>query len=166
MNRQQAIELIRSDIADEPPEGFKRLPQGSGFNQYFGPVYGKLVDGKLRLGMRVGHRHMNPHGTCHGGILASFADMQIFVTEHQERDLADTVKPTINLSIDLISPAVLGDWLESRTELLKATKSVLFLSTIASVDDRIIFRSSGIYKISKKEAPAGSTLGALFSDIE
>ena len=63
--------MLAGELADEPPEGFQPISVGTGFNVYLGPVYGKIVEGRLRLGMRVGRRHINPHDTCHGGILAS-----------------------------------------------------------------------------------------------
>lgn len=162
MNHKAAIDLLISDIPDDPPVGFEPLPMGTGFNQYLGPIYGKVIDGKLRLGMRVGRRHINPHDTCHGGILASFADMQVYVSQQQEPDLRYTLMPTISMSLDYLAPVVLGDWLESHTRLLRATKATLFQQTIATVGDRPVFRSSCIYRISKHTAPAGSTLGDLF----
>ncbi|MGO4838640.1 16S rRNA (cytosine(1402)-N(4))-methyltransferase, partial [Rhizobiaceae sp. 2RAB30] len=58
--------------------------------------------GKLRLGMRIGRRHVNPHDTCHGGVLASFADMQLYVSQQQEPSLRYILMPTINMSIDYI----------------------------------------------------------------
>lgn len=162
MNGRRVGELLANEISDDPPAGFEPLPTGTGFNVYFGPIYGKLADGKLRLGMRIGRRHVNPHDTCHGGVLASFADMQLYVSQQQDPSLRYILMPTINMSIDYISPAILGDWLESNSTLLRATKSTLFQQTLATVGDRLIFRSSCIYRISGHRAPSGSTLGDLF----
>ncbi|BCH23494.1 PaaI family thioesterase [Mesorhizobium sp. L-8-3] len=162
MNERYIGELLANEISDDPPPGFEPLPTGTGFNVYFGPIYGKLVDGKLRLGMRIGRRHINPHDTCHGGVLASFADMQVYVSQQQEPSLRYVLMPTINMSIDYISPAILGDWLESSSTLLRATKMTLFQQTVATAGDRLVFRSSSIYRISGHKAPSGSTLGDLF----
>ncbi|SMH54757.1 PaaI family thioesterase [Mesorhizobium australicum] len=155
-------ELLASEIADDPPEGFAPLPTGPGYNAYFGPIYGRMLDGRLRLGMRIGRRHINPHDTCHGGVLASFADMQVYVTQQARSDLRQILMPTISMSLDYISPAILGDWLEGDTTLLRATKTTLFQQTLATVGDRIVFRSSCIYRVSGRQAPMGSTLGELF----
>jgi len=154
--------MLAGELADEPPEGFQPISVGTGFNVYLGPVYGKIVEGRLRLGMRVGRRHINPHDTCHGGILASFADMQVYVSQQQELWLRHMLMPTISMSLDYISPALLGDWLEGHTTLLRATKTTLFQQTLATVGDRTIFRSSCVYRVSGRVAPVGSTLGDMF----
>lgn len=162
MDRQAAIDLLQNDLADDPPEGFAPLPMGTGFNQYLGPVYGKVIDGRLRLGMRIGRRHINPHQTTHGGIIASFADMQVYVSQQQEPELRYALMPTISMTLDYIAPVVLGDWLEGHTQLLRATRTTLFQQTLATVDERPVFRASCIYRISRHRAPEGSTLGELF----
>ena len=121
-----------------------------------------MVDGGLRLGMRIGRRHINPHQTCHGGILASFADMQVYVAQQEDPALRYMLMPTISLSLDYLAPVVLGDWLEGHTTILRATRSTLFQHTVAMVGERPVVRSSGIYRISGQTAPAGSTLGEFF----
>lgn len=162
MDIEPIVEMLSSEIPDDPPEGYEPLPTGPGFNCYFGPLYGKVIDGKLRLGMRIGKRHVNPHDTCHGGILASFADMQLYVSQQQEPDLRYRLMPTINMTLDYIAPVVLGNWLEGHTTLLRATRSTLFQQTLAMVEERPVFRSSCVYRITRHRAPIGSTLGDLF----
>jgi uncharacterized protein (TIGR00369 family) len=160
----KAIALLQSEIDDDPPEGYVAMPSGSGFNQIVGPVYGRMQNGKLSLGMRIGHRHVNPHDTCHGGILASFADMQVYVSQQQSH-LRYTLMPTVSMSIDFITPARLGNWLEGRTTLIQATKSTLFQQTLAVVGNQPIIRASCVYRITKHRAPEGSTLGDMFPDV-
>lgn len=57
MSREAAIDLLSNDIPDDPPEGQQALPTGYGFNLWLCPVYGKMVDGKLHLGIRAGRKH-------------------------------------------------------------------------------------------------------------
>jgi uncharacterized protein (TIGR00369 family) len=162
MDIEDVVNMLSSEIPDDPPAGYEPLPMGTGFNLYLGPLYGKLIDGKLRLGMRIGKRHVNPHDTCHGGILASFADMQLYVSQQQEPDLRYLLMPTINMTLDYVAPVVLGNWLEGHTTLLRATKATLFQQTLAMVDGSPVFRSSCVYRITRHQAPVGSTLGDLF----
>lgn len=162
MDAGQVSEMLAGEIPDDPPDGFEPLPTGTGFNLYFGPVYGKLVEGRLRLGMRVGKRHINPHDTCHGGVLASFADMQVYVSQQREPGLRYMLMPTISMTLDYLAPVMLGDWLEGHTTPLRTTRTTLFQQTLAMVGDRPVFRASAIYRVSGRTAPAGSTLGDLF----
>lgn len=158
------IALLQSEIPDDPPPGYVQIPVGTGFNILMGPLYARMVDGRMQIGMRVGKRHINPHQTCHGGILASFADMQVHASQMDPR-LKDTLLPTIHLDIDHLAPAVLGDWLEGDTTLLRLTKTVLFQQSVGRVGDRAVFRASGIYKVSSATAPEGSSPGQLFEDL-
>jgi uncharacterized protein (TIGR00369 family) len=48
---------------------------GGPFIRHNGPLYARLLDGRLELGFRVEERHTNPLKICHGGMLATLADM-------------------------------------------------------------------------------------------
>lgn len=160
-----AIELLENDIPSDPPEGYRQIDTGAGFNVLFGPVFGRMESGRPMLGIRVSNRHINPHKTCHGGVLATFADFQAYIAHHQA-GLRDIVTPTINMTVDFLSPAVLGDWLEARTELVRATRSMIYSQTLAFVGDRPVFRSNSIFKIGKPAENPGSALGDFFLRLE
>lgn len=158
-----AIALLASDIPADPPEGYRLLPTGPGFNLLMGPLWGRVEGPRLVLGMRVSQRHINPHQTCHGGVLSVFADFMAYAVQH-EADEKNTLTPTVSTTIDFMSPAVLGDWLEGRCELLQQTRNLLFCQTVARVGDRPVFRSSSIFKIGRQVSHVGSTLGSFFDE--
>lgn len=158
------IALLNSEIPDDPPAGFVPIPMGTGFNVLMGPLFARVIDGRVRIGMRIGRRHINPHDTCHGGILASFADIQVYAAQFDPR-LKNTLLPTMHLGIDFLAPVLLGDWMEADTDLLRVSKTAVFLQSVGRVDGKPVFRSSGIYKLSGGTPPEGSTLGALFDDL-
>lgn len=165
MDVRAAIELLENDIPPNPPDGYRLLDTGAGFNILFGPVFGRLIDGRPVLGFRVSNRHINPHKTCHGGVIATFADFQAYVAHH-DAGLINIVTPTINMTVDFLSPAVLGDWLETRTELVRRTQTMIFSQTLATVDGRPVFRSNSIFKIGKSAENPGSALGNFFRNLE
>ena len=154
--------MLAQEIPDDPPAGFEPLPTGPGFNLYLGPIYGRLVEGRLRLGLRVGRRHINPHDSCHGGVLAAFADMQVYVSQQEDERLRPVLTPTIGLTLDFISPATLGEWLEGDTTLLRGGATTLFQQTLGRVGERLVFRASCVYRITRHPAPEGSALGDQF----
>ena|ERR1700722_12298363 len=158
-------DLVACDLPDDPAEGYRHLPTGQGFNQLLGAVYGRLKDGRMTLGMRISPRHLNPQQTCHGGVIASFADMQGYVAQ-REAGLTDQITPTISLSVDYLAPVSLGDWLEGHTALLRASRNLLFSQTIAKVGEKPVFRSSGIFKIGPASQFVGSNLGDFFETAE
>jgi len=80
-----------NDRSDSPlvPEGFKPLPVGGDFIGINGPLYVRsvaLADGSKQrhIGFRVEQRHCNPMGNCHGGMLATFADMMLPMLAHRQ----------------------------------------------------------------------------------
>lgn len=156
------LELLQDDFAPDPPPGYRLLPTGPGFNLLFGDVYGRLDGPRLVLGMRVSPRHLNPHDTCHGGVLSVFADFMAYAVQHEAGE-HHTLTPTVSTTIDFMSPAVLGDWIEARCELLQRTRNLLFCQTVARVGERAVFRSSSIFKIGKPVSHVGSTLGDFFA---
>ena len=118
------------------------------------------------LGMRISPRHLNPQQSCHGGVIASFADMLAYVAQREAR-VINNVTPTVHMSIDyLVAPVLLGDWLEGDTTLLKATRNLLFCQTVAKVDEKPVFHSSGIFKVGPISTFVGATLNDFFELME
>ena len=71
------------------PDGFQPLRVGGDFVALNGPLYIRSVaqpDGSKQrhLGFRVETRHTNPMGNCHGGMLATFADMLLPMLAHRQ----------------------------------------------------------------------------------
>lgn len=160
--RHEAAALIEGDRPEDPPPGFRRIPSGPGFNQLFGGVWARVEGPRLVVGMRVTERHINPHLTCHGGVLSTFADFMAYAAQY-ESGLLHTLTPTVSTSIDFLAPAMLGDWLEARCQVLRRTRNLLFCQTLATVDDRAIFRSSTIYKLGRTVTHVGSTIATTFA---
>jgi uncharacterized protein (TIGR00369 family) len=136
------------------PEGYKPLPITSGFIGVNGPLYMRRVprpEGDVvQVGFRVEERHTNPMGNCHGGMLATFADMLLPLSIHrQAKEVRNHFLPTINLQIDYLAPAPLGCWVQGEVQVLRVTRSMVFAQGLATADDVPAIRISGIFKIGK-----------------
>lgn len=134
--------------AEEVPAGFRRFRGTTGFVGVNGPLF-FLHEGSLfKLGFRVEERHCNPMGICHGGMLATFADMLMpigaitLVPELRQRFL-----PTVSLQVDFISPAKLGDWIEGEMQVLRTTRSMVFAQGLVTSGGVMAMRCSGVFKI-------------------
>ena len=137
------------------PDGFQPLRVGGDFVALNGPLYIRSVaqaDGSKQrhLGFRVEKRHTNPMGNCHGGMLATFADMLLPVCIHrQAKEVRNHFLPTINLQIDYLAPAPLGSWVQGEVQVLRVTRSMVFAQGLATADGVPAIRVSGIFKIGK-----------------
>ncbi len=148
---------------DDIPEGWGKLPFDTGFIGVNGPLFVRHDGETLRLGFHVEERHCNPMGMCHGGWLASFADMQLPFGARAQAGLVMRFLPTISLSIDYLAPAKLGAWVEGRTEVLKRTQRLVFAQMTATADGEICIRANGTFKIGPEVQFDGGALTALLS---
>jgi acyl-coenzyme A thioesterase PaaI-like protein len=136
--------------ADIPP-GFRPVPIGGEFLKTAGPLYGRWDGRHVRLGFRVEERHVNPARACAGGMLCTFADMQMAVVIHYQcPEIAGHRFPTINLTTDFVAPVPLGAWLEGTSDVIRATKSLVFMQGSAAVDGATALRFNGVFKIGPK----------------
>jgi uncharacterized protein (TIGR00369 family) len=142
-------------LSDDPPSDFRKVdfdldrPEPT-FNSHIGNLYvkrgGKGTRDEFVMGFRV-HRHMcNPAGGLHGGMMMTVADL---VGAMGGGTLAGLRKflPTVNMTFDFVAPAKIGDWVEGRAELVRATRSLLFTNIYLTVGAEKILRASSICKI-------------------
>jgi uncharacterized protein (TIGR00369 family) len=136
--------------APEPdiPEGFKPRRFGDGFIAVNGPLYVKKLERGILLGFRVEARHCNPMGICHGGMISTFCDMLLPISAHYlSDDLGRRFLPTINLQVDFLAPSPKGVWVQGEAQLLRATRSMVFMQGLVTADGQSVARVSGIFKI-------------------
>ena len=129
---------------DDIPDGFAILSlRPSGFIGLNGPIYGRREDGRFVMGIRIEERHCNPVGRCHGGMLATLADMLLAMGSNIEADLSSFLL-TVNLTCDFLGSAERGAWVEGRVDVLKVTRKLVFSQGLLAVEGAPIVRTSGI----------------------
>jgi uncharacterized protein (TIGR00369 family) len=131
-------------VKDTIPNGFRLIERLGGFGSAFGPVYFNRET--TTLGFRVTAYHVNQFETCHGGAIATFADMQIAAIVHSGQLSAAHHMPTINLSVDYIAPAPLGAWVEAAVMLIRTTRRLVFTQTLITVDGKTVARANASYR--------------------
>jgi uncharacterized protein (TIGR00369 family) len=129
------------------PDGFRQVTVGGSFIAGNGPLYAKWTGERLLLGFRVEERHTNPLKMCHGGMLATFADMVIPCAAFYQADMASRFLPTVSLQIDYMGPARLGAWVQSEAQVLRTTRNLLFGQALVTADGEPALRVSGIFKL-------------------
>jgi uncharacterized protein (TIGR00369 family) len=130
------------------PEGFKPRRFGDGFIAVNGPLYIKKLEAGILLGFRVEQRHCNPMGMLHGGMMATFCDMLLPISAHYlSPELQRRFLPTIHLQVDYLASSKLGAWMQGEAQLLRATRSMVFMQGVVSADGEPVARVSGIFKI-------------------
>jgi uncharacterized protein (TIGR00369 family) len=114
------------------------------FGDLVGPIW-KRETPELRWGFVVEPKHLNRAGNLHGGMLMTFADQSMAMTARQ----ATGVKrhATIELNTQFIGGVRLGEFVEAVPEVVRATRSVVFMQAKMLVGGRVVVTTSGIWKI-------------------
>ena len=74
-------------------------------------------------------------GICHGGMIATFCDMLLPISAHYlSAELERRFLPTINLQVDYLAASKLGAWVQGEAQLLRATRSMVFMQGVVSAD--------------------------------
>ncbi|MFP1644689.1 PaaI family thioesterase [Pontitalea aquivivens] len=135
---------------DNPPDGFTLLRGQSQADWMAGPYYVARRDGEWVLGFRIKERHLNPNRVCHGGMIATFADM--LTTALQDDPAVPQIVATISLSVDYLAPAPLGAWVEGVPEALHETGRLLFFKSVIRADGDPVARCSGHFRVTRPKA--------------
>ncbi len=128
------------------PPGFTRLTlPPAGFIDANGPLYGRLEDGRLVMGIRIEARHCNAVGTCHGGMLTMLADMLLAMGSNLQANLSSFLM-TVSLNCDFLDVAPLGAWVEGRLEVLRITRTLVFSQGVLAIGERPVLRANAVLK--------------------
>ena len=134
----------------DPPEGFRPLAATPERAKGYNPIafHARRIGGALALGFRVGPEHLNPGGRCHGGVMASFCDVQLaFAILHDTPDLHTTILPTINLTVDYLAAVLPGAWVQGIGGTVSVTRNFAVAQCIVTADGVPAARCSGTYKV-------------------
>ena len=137
------------DDAGTLPPGFRRLPLDGGFYDAVGGIFGRLDGNRLSLGFRVAGRHINAADICHGGMLATVADIQLGVASALEADI-DAFLVTVNLNTDYLRSARLGEWVEANSRVLRRSRSLVFAEGLLTADGEPCLRANAILRIPRE----------------
>ena len=117
-----------------------------GYMKHLGGLELKQIsDTQYEFIVEVKEIHLNTGKIAHGGFLASIADTGMGTAAH--RVAGDKRCVTINLDMKFISVGLLGDKLKGKVQILKKTKTLVFISCEISNDKEIVVSASGTWKI-------------------
>ena len=115
-----------------------------GFPALVGPFWQKTVEGRRLHGLLVEEKHSNIHGIVHGGMISTFLDQTLGHTVWEASDRGPNV--TIQLNVHFISGAKQGDFLIAEGEVMRVTRSVVFVRGRLTAGDKLIAHADGVWK--------------------
>lgn len=133
--------------ATNVPEGFRRHERTSPMTAPWEPIYARPGDdGTLVLGLWVDHPHTNARGFAHGGLLASLADNAMGLSCAGAHDAISGLI-TVNLNVDYLGTARVGQWLEFRTEFRRTGRTLDAAQCFITADDTVCARANATYRV-------------------
>ena len=128
------------------PSGWRVRP-GKNFNSFVGPFYEPENSDSLRAGFITDERHGNKRGVTHGGMIATAFDVALgnaaWAAARGERCA------TVQLTIQYVGALKLHEFAEVSVEVIRATRSLVFLRGVMVADGRMIATADGVWKILK-----------------
>jgi uncharacterized protein (TIGR00369 family) len=136
-------------LTDGPFKGWSTwygLEKGDPFETHVGPLCYKVgSDGRVRCAFEPKREHLNGGGAVHGGALMSFADFSLFCIAHAA--LSGGVNSvTLTMNSEFIAAGRLGSWIEAEGEVLKQTRSLIFIRGLVTQNQAPVLAFSGTLK--------------------
>lgn len=125
------------------PDGFRRLERLSPFNALVGPLYERRDGDAVSIGLAIEAKHTNSRGICHGGVLATLADLALGYAMLAKS--GDKGFVTAHLAVDYAGAAKAGDWIEARVEIQRVGSRLAFANCYLMSGGKPIVRASAIF---------------------
>jgi acyl-coenzyme A thioesterase PaaI-like protein len=134
----------------DPPKGYAPHFRKSGFTDPWEPLYSRVTDQQVSMGLYLATGHCNSRGLVHGALIAAIADNAMGLSCGQVlkaagREAGGLV--TVSLTTDFVGVASLGAWLATDTNFTKVGGSLAFASCLLLADGETVARASGSFKI-------------------
>ena len=116
-----------------------------------GLLFRSITKKKFEFKTKIKKSHLNKAGITHGGYICTIIDAGAGTAAHRSSGNRPCV--TISLDVKFIAPSSLSDELKGSVEIIKITKSMVFLDCKLRCKNKLISSAVGIWKILKRPLP-------------
>lgn len=131
------------------PVGFERHYRRSPVTDPWEPLYSRKTDGAVVIGLQATQAHTNSRGFVHGGLISALADNAMGLS-CSHRLGGDASLLTVNLTLDFLGSAKIGQWLEFDTIFVKPGSTLCFAQAFVTADGEPCARANAVFKVTKK----------------
>ena len=125
-------------------QGWKPMP-AQDYPAMIGPFMARRAETGWEYGFLPERRHLNIGGVVHGGMLMSFMDDVLGMTVWEAAGRRPVT--TVQLNHHFIAPGKLGGLVIGRGEVLRTTRSVVFIRGMLTSGDQVLVHADGVWKI-------------------
>ncbi len=125
-------------------EGWTKI-RPSGFTQLIGPILSRVVDERRSYGFLVEQKHDNTQARAHGGMIMSFCDEALGLAACASRP--GRMMFTIEFGCQFIAGAKMGAFIEIEPEVVRSSRSLVFMRGTCLCAGEVVATCSGIWKL-------------------
>src|SRR5579864_4860720 len=125
----------RAVAAQLKADGWSQV-EATGFIQLVGPLWERSIGGVHEYALPTADKHHNRRGLVQGGVLMTFADRTCGMTAR--RVSGKQTLATVQLDTHFVEAGKIGEVLISRPQVVRSTRSLIFITTEVTVDRRCI----------------------------
>ena len=130
-------------------KNFEQISKVSGFMKHNGGLlFRDLSQNEFEFKSRIEKIHLNRREITHGGFICSLIDAGAGTAVYRASNKQSCV--TISLDVKFIAPSKLGDEILGKVNILKKTKSMLFVNCDLYIHKNIIASATGVWKVIRK----------------
>ena len=127
---------------------FEQISTKPGFMKHNGGVlFRNISENKYEFKSIINENHLNVAGITHGGYIAALIDAGAGTAAHRVSGNAPCV--TISLELKYIGASKVGDEIIGTVNILKKTKTLVFLNCEIRSGENTVASASGVWKILK-----------------
>ena len=130
-------------------KNFEQISRVSGFMHHNGGLYFREVsENEYEFKTIIKEFHLNKREITHGGFICSLIDAGAGTAVHRTTGQKSCV--TVSLDIKFIAPSRKDDELLGNVQILKKTKSMIFINCNLKKNDQLIASATGVWKVIKR----------------
>ena len=130
-------------------QDFEQISRVSGFMHHNGGLYFREIsENEYEFKATIREFHLNKREITHGGFICSLIDAGAGTAVYRTTDQQSCV--TVSLDIKFIAPSRKDDELTGNVQILKKTKSMVFVSCNLKNKNKLIASATGVWKVIKK----------------
>ncbi len=123
------------------------LVETSGFLHLVGPLWERVVNGEHEYALVTEDKHHNRRGRVQGGLLMTFADRSCGMTARYVS--GRPTMATVQMNVQFVDSGKIGETLISKPHVVRVTRTLVFITTEITANERCIVTASGVFKIMK-----------------
>ncbi|MDB5485402.1 MAG: hypothetical protein JWR29_1306 [Tardiphaga sp.] len=141
---------MSDDLADRLRTEGWTVMDDDGFINLIGPLWHRAIGDTFEYAIVGQAKHRNRRGVVQGGVLMTMADRTCGMTARHVSNAESLA--TVQFDTHFVDATQIGEIMVSRPRAVRVTRSLIYMATEVSVDDRCVAASVGVFKIMRQPA--------------